>query len=159
MTEPQTQQLADLRESVAEAQHEAAIVKIRLGAIEQSAQADSRILRSDYIAEVATLRGDMEKRFAAVEKGLAEMRGEMKQGLGDLRGEMDKRFTDLRAEMKQGFTDLRLEIEKRFADSRVQTQKTINAQTKWMVGTMVAGMAGAVAIILTALRYMGPAAG
>ena len=180
MAETQTQQLAALRESVAEAQHEAAIIKVRLGTIEQSAQADGQILRSEYIAEVAKLRAEMEKRFAAVEKGLGELRGEMNQGLGELRGEMnqglaelrlelekrvadlraemdqpfaalEKRLTDLRAEMKQGFADLRADMERRDK----QTQQMMNAHIKWTVGAV----AGATAVILAALRYMGPAAG
>ena len=65
----------------------------------------------------------------------------------ELRAEMDTKFADMRVEMNEKFAELRVEINEKFAEQRADADVRERRITKWVVGTVLAGIAVNVAVM------------
>lgn len=65
----------------------------------------------------------------------------------ELRAEMDTKFADMRVEMNQKFAELRVEMNEKFAEQRADADNRERRIVKWVVGTVLAGIAVNVAVM------------
>ena len=93
-------------------------------------------------AELADLRAEMHRGFAALRGEFADLRGEF----ADLRAE----FADLRAEMHTGFAEVRAEMHTGLAEMRADNER-LRADFERQLRLMTWTLAGVVLAGLTAL--------
>ena len=77
----------------------------------------------------------------------AELRAEMDTKFAELRAEMDTKFAEMRVEMNEKFAELRVEMNEKFAEQRADADVRERRITKWVVGTVLAGIAVNVAVM------------
>ena len=65
----------------------------------------------------------------------------------ELRAEMDTKFADMRVEMNEKFAELRVEMNEKFAEQRADADNRERRIVKWVVGTVLAGIAVNVAVM------------
>ena len=65
----------------------------------------------------------------------------------ELRAEMNTKFAELRAEMDSKFAELRIEMNTKFAEQRADADVRERRIVKWVVGTVLAGIAVNVAVM------------
>ena len=65
----------------------------------------------------------------------------------ELRAEMDSKFADMRVEMNEKFAELRVEMNEKFAEQRADADNRERRIVKWVVGTVLAGIAVNVAVM------------
>jgi hypothetical protein len=76
-----------------------------------------------------------------------ELRAEMDTKFVELRAEMDTKFAELRVEINEKFAELRVEINAKFAEQRADADNRERRIVKWVVGTVLAGIAVNVAVM------------
>ena len=65
----------------------------------------------------------------------------------ELRAEMDTKFAEMRVEMNGKFAELRVEMNEKFAEQRADADNRERRIIKWVVGTVLAGIAVNVAVM------------
>ena len=65
----------------------------------------------------------------------------------ELRAEMDSKFADMSVEMNQKFAELRVEMNEKFAEQSADADNRERRIVKWVVGTVLAGIAVNVAVM------------
>lgn len=65
----------------------------------------------------------------------------------ELRADMDTKFAELRMEMNTKFAELRIEMNEKFAEQRADADNRERRIIKWVVGTVIAGIAVNVAVM------------
>ncbi len=98
------------------------------------------LFKIDVGTQFAELRAEMDTKFA-------EMRVEMNGKFAELRVEMDTKFAEMRVEMNEKFAELRVEMYEKFAEQRADADNRERRIIKWVVGTVLAGIAVNVAVM------------
>ncbi|MEI7012760.1 LA_3696 family protein [Leptospira licerasiae] len=65
-------------------------------------------------------------------------RSEYRTDLADLRAEFKSDIAELRAEVKEDIAELRVEMNEKISELRIEIHKLISAQTRWMLGAIIA---------------------
>ena len=108
----------------------------------------------DTATQFAELRTEMNAKFAEMDVKFAELRADMDTKFAELRtemnakfAEMDVKFAELRADMDTKFAELRTEMNAKFAEQNAAADERERRTIKWVVGTVVAGIAVNVAVL------------
>jgi hypothetical protein len=94
-------------------------------------------LRTEMVAEFATVRSEMHAGFATV-------RSEMHAGFATVRSEMHTGFATVRSEMHTQFTAVRADV----AEVRTEVANQGRSLAVWLTGAVVAGMSAMSAIAI-----------
>ena len=104
--------------------------------------------------DLAALRDEFTASKIDVSTQFADLRADMDVKFADLRAEMDVKFAEMRtemntkfAEMDVKFADLRTEMNVKFAEQIAAADERERRTVKWVVGTVIAGIAVNVAVM------------
>jgi len=89
----------------------------------------------------------IDRRLAAMQADIRDLRGRMDEGLHDLRGRMDEGLHDLRGRVDGGLHDLRGRMDEGFSSLR----REMRQQFYWLLGILVIGI-----LVPLYLRLYGP---
>ena len=101
----------------------------------------------DTATQFAELRAEMDVKFAELRAEMNAKFAEMDVKFAELRTEMNAEFAELRTEMNAEFAELRTEMNVKFAEQNAAADERERRTIKWVVGTVVAGIAVNVAVL------------
>ena len=97
----------------------------------------------DTATQFAELRADMDTKFAELRTEMNTKFAEMDVKFAEMRTDMNAKF----AEMDVKFAELRTEMNAKFAEQNAAADERERRTIKWVVGTVVAGIAVNVAVL------------
>lgn len=99
-------------------------------------------LRAEFKSDIAELRAEVKEDIAELraelKEDIAELRTELKEDIAELRAELKEDIAELRAELKGEIAELRVEMNEKISELRIEIHKLISAQTRWMLGAIIA---------------------